>query len=214
MATLPRRALDRAVTVLAALALAGVTLAGCGSETGPAARDAAPSGQNEADVAFAAEMVPHHEQGLHLATMASWHDGTPAFTELTDRIAEEQQADIDQMGAWLTAWEEQAAYGPGPTMGHGTMMQRSTAGTMRGLVRTRMGPWALDDTDLDRLAGSWPPDFESHWLRMMITHHQGAISMARHEIAQGEYPPAIALAEDIVTTQQAEIEQMRAMLRG
>ena len=203
-------------SVLTALALAGGTLAGCGTETTTTAQGTAEPAHNEADVAFAAEMVPHHRQGLRLVAMAAERGSTPELaelTELTDRVAAEQGGQIDRMQDWLTAWDEETSYGPGPMLDDGTMMRRSTAGTMRGLMRARMGPWALGDGDLDRLAEGWTADFEHHWLRLMITHHQGAISMARHEIAEGAYPPAVALAEDIVTTQQAEVEQMQELLR-
>ncbi|WP_083768223.1 MULTISPECIES: DUF305 domain-containing protein [unclassified Nocardioides] len=210
MAALRHRALRGAATVLA---LVGLALTGCGSEAGTTARDAADPAHKEADVAFAAEMVPHHQQGLRMVAMTAGRDLTPGFAELTDRIAAQQRAEIGRMDGWLTAWDQEASYGPGHPMDGGTMMRRSTAGTMRGLMRTRMGPWALGADDLGRVADSWPADFEQHWLQTMITHHQGAISMARHEISQGEYPPAIALAEDIVTTQQAEVERMQELLQ-
>ena len=213
MATGRQPALRRALTALAGLALTGAVLAGCGSTATPTAREATEPGHNGADVAFAAEMAPHHEQGLHLVAMAAGRDVTAAFVELTGRIAAEQSADIDQLDAWLDGWDATASPGPDHLPDDGLMAQRSTTGTMRGLMRTRMGPWALSADDVDRLGASQARDFEDRWLRTMITHHQGAISMARQEIAQGAYPPAIALAEEIVTTQQAEVEQMEALLR-
>ena len=50
------------------------------------------------------------------------------------------------------------------------------------------------------------------YLEMMITHHQGAIRMARDEIAAGKNPQAVELARTIDTTQQAEITQMNKLL--
>lgn len=213
MATGPQPALRRALTALSGLALTGAVLAGCGPTATPTAREAAEPGHNGADVAFTAEMVPHHEQGLHLVAVAASRGATPAFAELTGRMAAEQSADIDQLDAWLDGWDAPASPGPDQLLDHRVMAQRSTTGTMRGLMRIRMGPWALSADDVDRLGETRRRDFEDRWLRTMITHHQGAISMARQEIAQGAYPPAIALAEEIVTTQQAEVEQMEALLR-
>jgi uncharacterized protein (DUF305 family) len=214
MATARQPALRRALSALAGLALTGAVLAGCGSTATPTAREAAEPGHNVADVAFAAEMVPHHEEGLQLVAMAAGRDVTLAFAELTGRIGAEQSADIDQLDAWLDGWDATASPGRDHLLDRGLMVQRSTTDTVRGLMRNQMGPWALSADDLDRLGESRPPDFEDRWLRTMITHHEGAISMARHEIAQGAYPPAIALAEEIVTTQQAEVEQMEALLRS
>ena len=46
----------------------------------------------------------------------------------------------------------------------------------------------------------------------MIAHHQGAIAMAQDEIKSGPYPPAIAMSQSIVTSQQKEIDEMQAIL--
>ncbi len=48
----------------------------------------------------------------------------------------------------------------------------------------------------------------------MIGHHQGAIEMAKAEVANGENVDAKRFGQDIVTTQQAEIGQMKQMLGG
>jgi uncharacterized protein (DUF305 family) len=48
----------------------------------------------------------------------------------------------------------------------------------------------------------------------MIGHHQGAIEMAKAEIANGDNVDGKTLAENIVTTQEAEIGQMKEMLGG
>jgi uncharacterized protein (DUF305 family) len=50
------------------------------------------------------------------------------------------------------------------------------------------------------------------YLTQMIQHHQGAITMAQHEIDTGQYPPAIAMAHSIVTSQQQEITTMQGIL--
>jgi uncharacterized protein (DUF305 family) len=46
----------------------------------------------------------------------------------------------------------------------------------------------------------------------MIGHHQGAIAMAQDEIKSGQYPPAVAMAHSIVTSQQQEITTMQTIL--
>jgi len=205
-----RRALTATLTV-AGLALAGLALTGCETAVTPTMSVSAEPAHNEHDVAFAAETVPHHEQGLHLVALTADRDVTAAFAVLTERIEAGQSADLEQLTGWLNRWDE-----PTPTaepMDESLLRVRSATGALRGLMRTRMGPWALSAEDLQEVRTSGGADFEDRWLRTMITHHQGAISMARHEIAQGEYPPALALAEQIVTTQQAEVEEMRALLR-
>jgi uncharacterized protein (DUF305 family) len=46
----------------------------------------------------------------------------------------------------------------------------------------------------------------------MITHHEGAITMAQTEIKDGQYPAAVELARAIVSAQQNEIDTMKGML--
>jgi uncharacterized protein (DUF305 family) len=51
-------------------------------------------------------------------------------------------------------------------------------------------------------------------LQSMIGHYQGAIEMAKPEIANGDNTDAIARADTIVATRQAEIDEMTKMLGG
>jgi uncharacterized protein (DUF305 family) len=46
----------------------------------------------------------------------------------------------------------------------------------------------------------------------MISHHQGAITMAQAEIAEGQNSDAIELARMIISAQQREIAQMNHLL--
>lgn len=47
--------------------------------------------------------------------------------------------------------------------------------------------------------------------QQMIQHHHGAIEMARTELAQGYYADAKALAQKIITDQQAQINEMQSL---
>ena len=57
-------------------------------------------------------------------------------------------------------------------------------------------------------------EFDKLWLASMISHHEGAIEMAKAEIANGDNVDAKTLAKNIVATQGAEIGQMKQMLGG
>lgn len=51
------------------------------------------------------------------------------------------------------------------------------------------------------------------FVKGMIPHHQAAIEMARAVLEYGSDQPAKALAQGIITSQQAEIDRMRAWLK-
>lgn len=146
---------------------------------------------NEADVEFAAGMVPHHQQALVMADMALAHGGTDDFVALAKAIKAAQKPEIEQMSGWLRGWGE-----PVPDLG--SHMGHSDMGMMS----------QQDLDDLDAMMGS---GFEGMWLTMMVEHHEGAVDMGRAELAKGENPEARKLAQSIITSQTAEIATMKAM---
>ena len=56
------------------------------------------------------------------------------------------------------------------------------------------------------------PVFDRMFLTGMVKHHQGAVAMARTELAQGANADAKKLAQSIVESQNKEIAQMKSML--
>lgn len=48
--------------------------------------------------------------------------------------------------------------------------------------------------------------------RMMIVHHQGAIDMARQQVARGSDAEMRRLARDVIAAQQREIAELNAFL--
>ena len=72
----------------------------------------------------------------------------------------------------------------------------------------------VDDATMTRLASLKGAEFDRLWLQSMIGHHEGAVAMANTEIADGANADAKTLAKHIVTSQQAEISQMKQMLGG
>jgi uncharacterized protein (DUF305 family) len=70
----------------------------------------------------------------------------------------------------------------------------------------------MSDQDMAALQNAQGLEASKLFLTQMITHHQGAIAMAQNEIKTGQYPPALALAHSIITSQQVEINTMQGML--
>ena len=72
----------------------------------------------------------------------------------------------------------------------------------------------MSQDDLDRLDAVRAGAFEQMWLQMMVEHHEGAIEMSRTEVQEGQSADAVALAEDIIESQTAEIDLMQDLLRA
>lgn len=64
--------------------------------------------------------------------------------------------------------------------------------------------------DMHAAGSSGNPDVD--FLAMMIPHHEGAVEMARLLLIHGADPVSRRLAEDIIASQQVEIEGMRRRL--
>jgi uncharacterized protein (DUF305 family) len=91
-------------------------------------------------------------------------------------------------------------------MDHGDMgqMDHDTSGAMPGM---------LSGEQMHQLEQATGPAFDRMFLQMMITHHQGAITIARTaELSAGQNPDARHLAQRIVDTQQREITEMQTLL--
>ena len=75
-----------------------------------------------------------------------------------------------------------------------------------------MGTGMMSQDDMDKLTAATGNDAAKLYLQQMIVHHTGAIDMAKTELTAGQNTDAKALAQNIVTSQAAEITTMQTML--
>lgn len=170
---------------------------GHSSETSAGA--AQPATNDAADVTFATDMIPHHQQAVEMSALVPQRSTNPAVIKLASDISAAQGPEIETMKAFLVQWNAAPATGH---EGHDGMTGMPGMG-MQGMV---------DDATMAKLESLEGAEFDDLWLRSMIGHHEGAIAMARTEIADGANADAKTLAQTIVTAQQAEIDQMKKML--
>jgi uncharacterized protein (DUF305 family) len=57
--------------------------------------------------------------------------------------------------------------------------------------------------------GKTDTEFDLRFINAMIPHHEGAIEMARDALSKSERPEIQQLSQDILTSQQQEIDQMK-----
>ena len=151
---------------------------------------------NDQDTTFAQMMIIHHEGAIEMSQLAIERAESPEVVALAERIAEAQGPEIEEMTAWLSAWGEDVSPG-----GHGGMDMGGM--DMNGMSQEEMM------TQLDGLTGA---EVDQAFLEAMIAHHEGAIGMSEQQLAEGQNPDALMLAEKIIADQQTEITEMQEML--
>ncbi|MEU6981970.1 DUF305 domain-containing protein [Streptomyces sp. NPDC046324] len=203
----------RKLALTGAAAVASLLLSACGSATdsaGDAASGTNPgsgpsvSGSpaadafNDADVAFAQAMIPHHQQALEMAKLADGRAEDAGVKKIVADVEKAQDPEIRTMRSWLKAWGRPESAGrSGHGGGHGA------GHAMAGMMSEQ------DMKDLESLRGK---AFDRKFAELMIAHHEGAVEMAKTEQKDGRDATAKKLADDVVRTQSAEITELRKIL--
>ncbi len=204
----------RVVAAVAVLALAA-TAAACSSDDDSSGHDsnsaaseqARPADVNDADVVFVRRMIPHHRQAVAMSEMVI-EAGTDSDTiALAEQIKAAQGPEIDQMTTWLDDWG--VAADSIETEDHG--MHGDVSSVDSSMME---GAGMMSNEEMDNMSAMSGADLESMFLQMMIRHHEGAIEMAQTELEDGSNGDVLALAQNIVDIQQAEIETMSSMLNA
>jgi uncharacterized protein (DUF305 family) len=195
----------KTLAVIALMATAGLTLTACGGESDEAKSDTPSTSKfNDADVSFAQQMVPHHEQAIEMAQLAQGRASSADVLELADNIEAAQGPEIDTLKGWLESWGEDGPSSDMAGMDHGDMSNDS-GGAMAGM---------MDEDEMNDLKAASGAAWDRMFLEMMIRHHEGAIEMAQAEVDDGQNPDATAMAAKIISDQQAEITQMQQLLKS
>ncbi|RMB80810.1 DUF305 domain-containing protein [Streptomyces shenzhenensis] len=145
---------------------------------------------NSADVAYARMMIQHHSQALEMTGLAPDHAESSKLKRLAERIAAAQGPEIAAMRDWLTSYgkdERPEGHDHATMPGMATEAQLKKLGTARGKA------------------------FDELFLTLMITHHEGAITMATDVKGQGNNIRIEEMADDVVAQQTSEIARMRNM---
>jgi uncharacterized protein (DUF305 family) len=164
---------------------------------------ASPTAGSDTDIAFAQLMIPHHQQAIQMADLASTNASSEEVKALAAQIKAAQDPEISMMSQWLTGWgaplEMEGTTDGG--MDHGDMDMGGM--TVAGMMSTQ---------DMDTLGAATGADFDTMWLQMMIAHHQGAIAMAQ-QVADTTTNPAVQdLADAVIAGQTTEITTMQQLL--
>jgi uncharacterized protein (DUF305 family) len=138
------------------------------------------------DERFIDAMVPHHQGAIAMAEVALENAEHEEIIELSRNITSTQQAEIEELKS--IKQEE---------FGTSNVPMEMSQEQMRGMGMM----------DPQELANEEP--FDRAFIDAMIPHHQSAIEMGRVASEKSNNPQIKELAENIMSAQQKEIEQMK-----
>lgn len=167
--------------------------------------DSALTGYHAADVHFMTGMIGHHAQALVMSGFAPENGASPTIQTLCARIINAQQDEIDVMQAWL---RDRGLEVPEIHIADGHLM-------IHGPEHAMHMPGMLSEEQLEELGRAQGTDFDRLFLKYMIMHHKGAVTMVLELFdtdgaAQDDF--VFKLASDIQADQSSEIERMQLML--
>ena len=159
------------------------------------------SSYSPADVRFMQDMIPHHHQAREMAALVAERTNRSEIVDVAGRIDASQGDEIAFMQQWLRDRGEAV---PEPT-DHGTM---HTSHKMAGMATPEQ---------MAALAAATGTDFDRLFLELMITHHEGALTMVEELLDQpgAAYDPVLfEFTTDVTNDQKAEIERMNRLIVG
>lgn len=109
---------------------------------------------------------------------------------------------MERLIGWLTAWGKPEP----PTVRDHQHADQGGHVDMSGI------PGAISDEKMKQLKARRGGAFQAMWLRVMISHHQGALELSGSEINDGHYRPLVRQARAIGRTQMVELTRLKSLL--
>lgn len=159
---------------------------------------------NQADFAFIEDMIVHHGQAVEMTDLAAGSAVAPKLKNLADRMGAAQSLEIDAMNRWLEENGREKVMVPGAKgfdEGH-AHEHGSDHGDMPGMAT---------EAEMKDLAAVRGAKFDQLFLKLMVRHHEGALTMAEELQQKGFAWYTQKMADEIIATQSAEIATMKEM---
>jgi uncharacterized protein (DUF305 family) len=144
------------------------------------------------ELQFLDSMIVHHKGAVDMAMLAEKRSQRKEVKELAASIIYDQEKEIGKMSEWRDLWFAEKAKAVNmefPGMSH-------DAGGM----------------ELKKLESLTGQEFDAEFVRQMISHHEGAVEMAKNVQKRDARKELKELAGDIIASQEPEIKQMKEWL--
>lgn len=169
------------------------------------------------DVQFMKDMIVHHHQAVQMAALVKDRTNRQPIVDVAKRIDASQADEMKFMRKWLS---DRGQTAPNPAAGEMMHMQHAMpamtpASAMQGDTAAAMG--MATPEQMAALSAAKGPQFDRQFLERMITHHQGAVTMAEALLKRpgAAYDPVLfEFVNDVINDQKAEIKRMNTLLVG
>jgi uncharacterized protein (DUF305 family) len=148
------------------------------------------------DLRFVDAMTPHHQGAVEMAKEALSKSKRPEIKKLAQDIIAAQNREINQLKQWRQAWYPKA--GSTPMAWHAPMNHMMA-----------MSPEQMQAMMMKGDLGAADAQFDLRFINAMMPHHEGALVMGQDALSKSKRPEIKKLAQEIVTSQQKEIDQMK-----
>ena len=145
----------------------------------------APKGKYS-DRSFIDAMVPHHEGAVDMAQVALKRAEHPEIANLAEEIISAQRSEMELFGK---------------------IREREYGSAESKMEMNEQNMRAMGMSEPGKLANEEP--FDKAFIDEMIPHHESAIAMAEVALQNTDDPEIRGIADDIMSAQQREIEQMK-----
>ena len=152
----------------------------------------------KADIQFMQGMIHHHLQAIDMTDLLAHNTQSEDMRKLGLRMSLSQSDEIKMMRNWLEARGQEA---PGDHANH--------------MPGAPMMPGMLSPEEMAQLTAAKGKEFDILFLRGMIKHHIGALTMVDELFkteGAGQQSEMFAFATDVEADQRADIDRMTAML--
>ena len=150
----------------------------------------APTGKPDLDLMQG--MIPHHQGAIDMSKVVLHYGKDTEIKTLAEGIIKAQENEISLMKDWLSHTDKSKL----------PMVPASKEANEQAMA-----------TMMKHMSVPYSGDADVDYVKSMIPHHQGAIDMAKAALKYGKDPIVLKLAQDIVTSQEAEVKFMTDWLK-
>lgn len=159
------------------------------------AMSATPSTEN-VNLDFVLEMMPHHESGINMAKAIVKYGSNPKVKKIAENIITSQSAEIPIMQQLKTKFEKEK-----PSNKADLEKYIKEYDKVKNTMFKEMENVEITD------------NVDVNFLQEMISHHEGAIGMVNNILKYTKDPELKKLAENILSTQNKGVEDMKSLLK-